>query len=673
MQSLAWYIRRLSAMPAAEIAWRIRSSMRDRVDRLLVNARGRQRRPEEFLDNNRPDEPGFRATSVPVGAWTDGAAPHPDWLSALTSRADRIAEHRLSFFDLDDHHLGDPIDWNRDHKRQQPTPTSYAANIDYRDVREAGDCKFVWEPNRHHHLVVLAQAYRATREKRYAAAVAEQLESWLDQCPFGTGMNWRSPLELGIRLINWVWALDMTREADALSSDLRARLLYSVYLHTWEIARKYSQASSANNHLIGEAAGVFVAACYFRNLKHADRWRDEALTILTEQALAQSYADGGTREQALGYQLFVLQFFLVALIVARRANVSVSASFEQRVAKMLAFIGTLSEAGHLPLFGDDDSGYVLDLGGQRNDPRWLLVTGAALVELPPFESVSDTSYPAPAYWLLGPDQRKHDVIAGDSVTPGIGPHAFPESGYYLLQSGADSWADSRISVVFDCGELGFGALAAHGHADALSFTMRAFGDDVFVDPGTYDYFSYPEWREYFRSTRAHNTVVIDGLDQSEMLGPFLWGRRATASCELWAPTCNGGRVRGQHTGYHRLTPPVMHRRTLELDGASGRLVITDELAGCANRRVQVVFHLAETCHVVETDGQRVRIDTGHGRVTLEFDERLSVDRLSGSTQPIAGWVSRGYHQKTPSTTLIGEILPNETEVELVCRVEIDRA
>lgn len=55
-------------------------------------------------------------------------------------------------------------------------------------------------------------------------------------------------------------------------------------------------------------------------------------------------------------------------------------------------------------------------------------------------------------------------------------------------------------MVFDCGLLGMEPLAGHGHADALSFALRAFGSDVLVDPGTYDYFSYPTWREYFRST-----------------------------------------------------------------------------------------------------------------------------------------------------------------------------
>lgn len=135
--------------------------------------------------------------------------------------------------------------------------------LDYRDLRVTGDAKVVWEPIRHHHLVVLARAYRATGDVRYASAVVEQLESWLEQCPFGQGMNWRSPLELAIRLINWVWAVDLIREAGLVKGMLQACLRQAAYLHLWEITRKYSRGSSANNHRIGEAAGVFTASSSF--------------------------------------------------------------------------------------------------------------------------------------------------------------------------------------------------------------------------------------------------------------------------------------------------------------------------------------------------------------------------------------------------------------------------
>jgi hypothetical protein len=248
--------------------------------------------------------------------------------------------------------------------------------------------------------------------------------------------------------------------------------------------------------------------------------------------------------------------------------------------------------------------------------------------------------------------------------------AFTDSGRYLLQSGTRGGADA-ISVLVDCGEHGFGSIAAHGHADALSFTLRAFGEDILVDPGTYDYFRYGEWRDYFRSTRAHNAIVVDGLDQSEMLGPFMWGQRARAWCRDWRPAAAGGSLEGAHDGYARLADPVEHTRRIELDGDARVLTITDRLAMRGEHALSAYFHFSETCQVAAS-GSAIEAVTPSGSVTLEADPRLTVTILRGSTDPIGGWVSRAYHRKTAATTVVlsGRF---QGESRLVTRVLIGSA
>jgi len=668
MQTPSWYYRRLKAMSADEIVWRMHSSLRDRVDRYLVSRRQQARALPALVNGNGcASGPGFRVCRRNVGERT--------WLGideasyeALLQRATKIAEHHLTFFDLKDAHLGDPIVWNRDHKRGQDTPLAFSSAVDYRDTAEAGDCKFVWEPNRHHQLVVLGRAYRLSGEARFAEAVAEQLRSWLDQNPYGLGMNWRSGLELGIRLINWVWALDLIRESEAIDAALRTRLLDSIARHVWEIDRKYSRGSSVNNHLIGEAAGVFIATSYFRNLKHVARWRARSWGILNEEITNQTFADGGTQEQAIGYHLFVLQFFVAAGVVARATGADFPASYWSRLEKMFEFLAILSDGGdHLPAFGDGDDGYVLDVGGDPRDAKEWLAVGAALFDRPDFKKVAGT-YAEPVRWLLGESGLDHYRTLGESSLAKCTSVAFPETGYYLLQCGAGE-SPERISVVFDCGPLGMGALAAHGHADALSFTLRAFGRDVLVDPGTYDYFSYPEYREYFRSTRAHNTVVIDGRNQSEMLGLFLWGRRAKTRCLAWEPTGSGGKVAGEHDGYASLDDPVTHRRTLELDGQQRVVTIRDDIEAQGRHDIALCLHLAEHCSVKPAGENRFVVGIGPGRVVLEMDRRLAVEVFQGSEDPIYGWVSRGYHQKKAGTTLVGRCT-SEGSLSLACRIEI---
>ncbi len=672
MQTLDWYCRRLKAMSPGEIAWRLRSSLRDRVDRLFLRRRQQAREPATFLNGDTGQAwPDFRVCDRTVGEAAESERCNRlerTWQDALLDRAEEIVSHRLSFFDLTDKYLGDPIVWNRDHKRDQDTPMTFCPALDYRDVGEAGDCKFVWEPNRHHQLVVLGRAYRVSGDIRFAQAVAEQLDSWLQQNPYGLGMNWRSGLELGIRLVNWVWALDLIKESGAISDALNQRLLDSISRHMWEIDRKYSRGSSANNHLIGEAAGVFIAASYFKTLKHAAEWRERSWETLNRQITNQTHPDGGTQEQAIGYHLFVIQFFVAAGLVARATNRDFPRAYWSRLEKMFEFMAVLGEGGDaLPAFGDGDDGYVLDLG---NDPRsvkeWLAV-GAALFGRADLKALAG-GFSEPAEWLLGKSGRQRFEEISESEKATIGSRVLGDTGYYLLQHGQQEGPD-RISVMFDCGPLGMGALAAHGHADALSFTLRAFGRDILVDPGTYDYFSYPEWREYFRSTRAHNTVRVDGQDQSEMLGLFLWGRRANAQCVMWQPSDDGGRVAGEHDGYVCLPDPVTHRRTLELDGAQRSLVVRDDIIARDRHEIEVFFHLAEHCTATPADENRFLIDAGVGTVTLEMDSRLAAQVFQGSEDPIGGWVSRGYHRKEVGTTLVGRGTC-EGKAFFICRIDI---
>ncbi len=658
MQSLGWYLRRLGTMSAGEIAWRTRASLRDQADRLLLPVRRRPRALTALLNGTtEPLEPGFH---VPEPSCRDEDLP------ALLARADRLAAHRLDLFDLDDQPLGDPIDWNRDFANNIDAPRGFATSIDYRDVRIAGDCKYVWEPSRHLQFPVLAGAYRLSGERRYAEALVGQLVSWLDQCPYGTGMQWRSPLELAIRLINWVWALDLIAPAGLVTGELRGRVLDAVQRHLWEISRKYSRYSSANNHTIGEAAGVYVAASYFRGLKGARRRRDRSRDLLCREILAQTFADGGTREQATGYHLFVLQFGLLAGLVGRWTGDAFPTAYWARLEKMCDYLAALAGGGVMPMIGDADDGCVMDAGGDPRNPRQWLAVAAVLFERGDLKRLAGQAVQTVGGLLGEAGQQALDALAPVAAKP-LSSLALAESGLYLLQNGG---VGEGISVVFDCGPLGMDPLAAHGHADALSFTLRAFGADVLVDPGTYDYFTYRRWRDYFRSTGAHNTIVVDDVDQSEMRGLFLWGRTARAECLSWQPGPAGGAVTGRHDGYTRLADPVTHTRTLTLDG--GVLRIEDVLEAAGEHHVRMPLHVAEHARADQLDISTWRIDAGEARVTVRMDPALRTYGLRGSEDPIGGWVSRGYHRKAAGCTIVGEGRTSGP-VTLTCTIRVERS
>lgn len=646
-------MRRLRAMSPGEIGWRLRSKAQETVDRCV--ARRRQRRtPIARIANGNGTALALHGSAFGdqcglTGGGSPGLSVSAESRSMVIERAGRLMQNRFDFFDLLDRCLGDEVRWNYEYAIDRHTPMGFAPHIDYRDFDVTGDAKVVWEPNRHQHLVALGRAYRLTGEVRYAEKIVEQLQTWIDQCPFGYGMNWRSPLELAIRLINWAWALELIEPSGVLTKERMAGILPTAYRHLWDISRKYSRYSSANNHLIGEAAGVYIGSTYFASLKCAKSRREASRAILIREIETQILGDGGHAELAVGYHQFVLQFFLLAGLVGRRAGDDFPPAYWARLESMFEFLATLSEGGErVPMFGDCDDGYVLDFGSGQPKASELLSVGAALFKRSDFLT-PETKDRSPVYWLLGEEGlRDLDRLSSAPEPRRIKSRAFRGSGFYLLQSGSGS---GRISVSFDCGELGFGSLAAHGHADALSVTLRACGVDVLVDAGTYDYFTYPAWRNYFRSTRAHNTVVVDGLDQSEMLGSFLWGRRARATCLRFEPDDEGGTVSGRHDGYAALSDPVEHHRTVSLRGDRGEVLVRDELSGQGAHDAALFFHFSPDARVERLDESRYRADCGACVVDISFDSRLSLHAMCGNVDPIGGWVSEGYHRRRPATTL----------------------
>src|SRR6266446_4468742 len=205
--------------------------------------------------------------------------------------ADRIAAGKFDVFALRGIELGSPPRWNRDPKTGVEAPLSFGMLLDHRDFRRVGDIKYLWELNRHLHIVTLAQAYALGRDARYFGVIRRHLESWFDDCPYGMGPNWSSALELGVRLINWSVAWQLLGGAssplfqDGEGARFRRRWLDAVFQHAHFVQGHFSLYSSANNFLVGETAGLFVAALTWPHWPRARAWLAEAKAILERQAL----------------------------------------------------------------------------------------------------------------------------------------------------------------------------------------------------------------------------------------------------------------------------------------------------------------------------------------------------------------------------------------------------
>jgi len=658
--ALRWYWNRLRCMSVAEVGYRAKQKAVAQLQQLGLSTARQVPPPDVSRRSN-----DFVALDAPV-------APAP-----YTARADRIVSGRLPVFDLEYVYQGVP-QWNRDPKTGRVAPFAFGKTLDYRDETLVGDIKYLWEPNRHLHLVALAQAYRLSADDRYSLALHQWLGSWFRQCPYLRGPNWASSLELAIRLINWsiAWQLiggsDSALFAGGEGARLRDRWLAVIYQHMHFIAGHYSRFSSANNHLIGEAAGLYLAAVTWPCWADTSPWRRQAKAVLVREALQQNAPDGVNREQAVSYQQFVLDFLLFAGLAGRKNRDEFPDVYWQRLEQMLEFVAAIMDVrGHVPMIGDADDGYVTALAPAHDfcPYRSLLATGAALFGRADFKRKAG-AFDDKSRWLLGVDGAAtfERLPAPGS---GIGPRTeFPDGGYYIL--GSDFDGGEEIRIVADAGPLGYQAIAAHGHADALAFTLSVGGDEFLVDPGTFAYHTEREWRNYFRGTAAHNTVRIDAQDQSVSGGNFMWVQHACVQCRFWESAPERDRFVGWHDGYRRLPDPVGHERELVLDKRRKHLHITDVIECRAAHRVERFWHFAEDV-AVQVD-ERGAICARKSGVTVRLvphaDTAVRARLHRGQATPPRGWVSRRFGVKHPAGTVVWSSEVNGT-TRLRALLEID--
>jgi hypothetical protein len=222
--------------------------------------------------------------------------------------------------------------------------------------------------------------------------------------------------------------------------------------------------------------------------------------------------------------------------------------------------------------------------------------------------------------------------------------------------------------LLDCGPLGYLGIAAHGHADALALTLSVAGEQCLVDAGTWSYGQEPKWRDYFRGTSAHNTVRIDGLDQSVSGGRFLWLRKANASIERLPQSPHDFDFRGAHDGYARLADPVRHVRSVRFDGASSTLVVRDEIGARKPHAVELFWHFAPGLNVRLTSGGLHLRGRAFALQMTASGADLKLELVRGAENPPLGWHSRHYEEREPCDVL--KITTVSSAVPVECRFTI---
>jgi hypothetical protein len=444
---------------------------------------------------------------------------------------------------------GPEIRWRRDYEHGKESGTDYFRRVPYLDFAAVGDHKFIWELNRHQHLVLLAQAYRFSGNTAFADEVFAQIESWLAQNPFQRGINWASALEVAFRALSWMWIYHLL--AEKMQPAFKQRFLSALYQHGLHLSENLSVYFSPNTHLLGEAVALHALGSLFPCFRGAGKWRTRAAQIVREQLDFQVRADGSHFEQSTYYHVYALDFFLFFYILAGRPLDLVPGLL--RMAEYLDWL--LGASRSIAFFGDDDGGRLFHPYGPRNQFGRVTLTTCGIL----FEKEDWIGPTEEIVWLLGP-QSSRDREGAVST----GGRLFQDSGALFLQCG-------DFSLQMDAGPFGW-AGAGHSHADTLSLVAWWKGEELLVDPGTFTYIGDPVQRNWFRGTAAHNTVCIDGMDQATPAGPFRWSTKPEVELTTWAQTADAGLADAtcRYAGF-------THRRRILLE--ADHLLVLDEIDG----------------------------------------------------------------------------------------------
>jgi hypothetical protein len=497
--------------------------------------------------------------------------------------------------------------------------------------------------NRHSHWSTLGQVYAATRDEKYAREFTMQLNSWITTMPVHIGRSFiegpyfetgRSPLSLdaGIRMAQTWWrTYEFFKQSPSFDSDSQFRMIQSFVDHAYYLMDRRAYRPESNWGAM-ETAGLFTLAVMLPEFKESELWLRTAQARLMECRNAQVYPDGAQIELATGYHWVTADNFLTALELSRLNGIKLPDGFESGLEKMFEyFVALYMPDGRMPSLNDGSWGTVA-----KNLARgWEL-----------FPSRSDFQY-------LSTGRKQGKAPAQTSWD-------MPYAGWHIMRSG---WGMDDSYLLFETGPYG----AGHQHEDMLNLIVHAGRKTILTEGGNYSY-DQSDWRKYVLSTRAHNTIRVDGQDQNRKKRKETFVMRKPADA-CWHSDEKLDYAQGIYNfgyGSNNATRVTHSRQVLFVK--PDYWVVVDRLAPQDNtaHQYEALFHLdAENVELTTNQISVAEGKTGF-RILAASDAELATTIVKGQKQPeVQGWLPTGEHNKLrpiPTATYRWKSQPPSTTV-----------
>lgn len=461
------------------------------------------------------------------------------------------------------------------------------------------DIRAVWEPARLQNITRLLHRMRTNPDDTVvhgARVIArEQVLHWLEDNPFLRGLHYISAMECALRIPVFVACL--TQLDNLLPEDSRL-LAKAVYSHAWWTASKLSLHSSLGNHTIAESMGLVYAGAFFRHLPEGQKWLATGTALLRQELYHQILPDGGGAEQSTSYHRFVLDLYAMSCDLLEGNGLGDCEAIREQLHKGEFFLRAFRVGDEYLAIGDSDDGHAISRHLHPKRP------------------------PVPN------DQSDLE--------------AFPQAGYCVVHT------SNRCRLIFDHGPLGLPPLYNHGHADALAVWLIRDDRVLLGDAGTFRYNGAPAERAYFKGTRAHNTVCIDGLDQAHQVTGFIWSQPYRTYDVSQTKRGNRLLLTAAHDGYTRLPHPVRHTRRIFWEQAN--FIILDSFSGTGEHTFELNFHIDPRAEIAREEGWW-RIARKESSVRINMLSESEFKLIQGQTNPLQGWHSPAYGVKEPAPVL----------------------
>jgi hypothetical protein len=549
----------------------------------------------------------------------------------LFKEADEILNGRYRFFGGQP----EPFSFNNKNSADLPHWTAYELG---KAVAENKDIKIIWEPARFGWAFTLARAYSLSNNEIYAQCFWKNFDEFTAANPFNSGPNWSSAQEVALRLIAFVFAGSIFRNSKSATSQRMLMLLASIYMHAKHIPPTlvYARAQN-NNHLISEAIGLYTAGSFFKFLPIARQWKALGWKWFNHAIQTQISENGEYVQHSLNYHRLMLLASLWMDYLTRTNNEKLPNPTLDKLTHATKYLLNFVEPsnGHVPNQGHNDGANILPLS-QCSYSDFRPVAQAASRSFLKEAVMPPGIWDESSLWLDLP----------------ISPNRI--KAFNPCHSDGVPWVGNSKSRVY------IQSIKYHSrpaHADQLHADFWHQGYNLAMDAGTFLYNAPPPWENALAQTQVHNTITIDGLNQMQRAGKFLWLDWAQAQVIKFDPKENT--IKAEHNGYKALG--ITHQREIKFNNPS-KWKVLDNLEDTSSNPKEhfACLHWLLPDWPWNLDGSSIALKTPFGKVILKVihqgNNKHEVDLircgksllLKKSSSPILGWFSSTYNQKEPA-------------------------